>query len=280
VRYGKSRIIFCPNQITVSIAIGLARRDSNLIDTTIIYWPDRCEVSSLQAIRVTCIPYSRMACLLYLLKNIWLRRIEVVLPHRKLGNIVNWFSNFCSITALIDDGLDTFKLVPRNLCPDLFDKGTSFYTFRYEVMLGQWLNKFNVISVSDLTECANIARPKLDLAITSRLIIDSPPLDRVQSKIGLSEIGSILVLHSNINKRVIKNFSSCSVSGSEIAIEKSLESFTGELVVGESMVAVYALLQPNRRYRVVAYLSKENSQNLLPLVSLFNKKDDARIIWC
>lgn len=256
------------------------RRDGKTVDTTIIYWPERCDVSSLQKIGATCLSYSRAACLVYLLKKLWCTRVEVLLPHRKLGRVVNWFSYACSTTALIDDGLDTLRNTPRNVEPELFSIGTRFYTFEYHNSLGSWLNCFVIDRVANIEMLTLRSHVSLNLARTQRLIIESPPLNRVRDEIGLEEDGTTLVTHSNIHKRVIKNFYGCSINGRDVAIERTLREFDGDVVVGESMVAVFALMQKNPKYRLIVYLAHENVENLDPLIRLINTRDFVKLSVC
>jgi hypothetical protein len=276
----QKRIIFCPNQITVTVSVALTRRDGNVVDTTIIYWPDRCDITSLEKMGTICIPYSRWVCLTYFIRNFWCSNIEVVLPHRKLGRIMNWFSCVCSTTSLIDDGLDTLREDPRNVDPEHFAAGARFYTFKYEIPLGIWLNRFTLERVADIDMLADMPLASISVSQAQRLIIESPPLDRVRSEIGLDEDGSILVTHSNINKRTFRNFSGCSVNGRDIALERSLRDFSGEIVVGESMVAVFALMQDRPMYQIIICLAKENIKNLAPLVRLINSRKFAKLKIC
>ena len=280
VKRNHARAIFCPNQIAVSVAIGLVRRDEERMQATIFYWPDRCDISRLQVLGVKCLPYSRTACLAYLLKTNWRKRVEVLLPHRKLGRAVNWFSRFCHTISLIDDGLDTLRQVPRNVQPENFVAGANFYTFDYQNALGAWVNRFTVDRVGSLAALAEVSRSSIDLVNTKRLIIESPPLDRVREEIGLDDEGVILVSHSNVNKRSIQNFTGCSINGGEVALERSLREFSGEVVVGESMVAVFALMQRRPKYRLTIFLAKENIANLAPLIQLIHSHDFAHLKLC
>lgn len=280
MRKNRSRVIFCPNQITISVALGLAKHDDKLENTTVIYWPDRCDVLDLVAIGVKCTPYSRTACLSYLLKNVWKSHIEVLLPHNKLGRSVNWLARICFSAALIDDGLDTLREEPRNVDPRRFEFGAKFYTFKYTISLGGWLNKFEINRVANLSTMAEGSKKILDLAQVQHLIIESPPLERIEDEF-LNNAGStVLISHSNPTKRVINNFLGLSFVGSSIALERSLDSFSGEMIVGESMLAVYALMLEKPKFRVKIYLAKENINNLRPLIQLIESRDYASLRSC
>jgi len=274
------RVIFCPNQVTATVALGLATRDGGRIDTTVVYWPERCDVTMLRRAGVTCISYSRWNCIRILAMRRPFRRMEVCLPHHKLGRFVSAFALLGSTTSLVDDGLDALRNRPRNVDPARFAKGSPFYTFRYDVPLGDWLQAFSVDRVADIQGLGNVERPSLDLRGVDRLVVESPPLGKVAGQLGVGQPGTLLVTHSNVNKRVLHAPGTGAVDGKSTALERSLASFTGELVVGESMVAVYALLQQHRSHRIVVYLAREDMANLAPLVRLVSSRTHAELRLC
>jgi hypothetical protein len=193
---------------------------------------------------------------------------------------MNWFSYVCSSTSLIDDGLDTLREEPRNVDPQLFETGARFYTFQYEIPLGIWLDRFKVEKVADFDMLADVSRAVISVDRMERLIVESPPLNRVRKEIRLDEVGSVLVTHSNINKRAFNNFSGCSVNGRDVALERSIRGFSGDIVVGESMVAVFALMQNRPMYQITVFLAKENIRNLAPLILLINSRKFAKLRIC
>jgi hypothetical protein len=186
----------------------------------------------------------------------------------------------CSTTSLIDDGLDTLRESPRNVDPELFSTGSIFYTFKYDISLGAWLNKFKVDKVSNFSTMTKVSRGAINFVGIQRLVIESPPLNRIKEAVALDSSGYMLVNQSNINKRIFKNFGGKSVNGAEIALERSLASFDGEVVVGESMVAVYALMLKRPKYRVTVYLARENVSNLISLIELIKSRDFAELRIC
>ena len=280
LRRRPARVVFCPNQVTVTIARGLAKHDGQQVHMTVIYWPDRCDVSSLLDLGVPCIPYSRGSCLGYLCMQRWRFHVEACLPHRKLGRVVNWFADLCSSTALVDDGLDALRERPQNVDPTLFEPGTRFYTFNYEFPLGLWLENFALSPVADIGALAEVSRESANLRGILRVVVESPPLGRIADRLHIDQDDTALVVHSNTNKRVVKGFHGLTIKGAEVALERSLRTFTGEVVVGESMVAVYLLLQPDPSYRMVVWLAKENKHNLVSLIRLIESCDFAELNLC
>lgn len=269
-------MVICANQVTVAVALSLFQKDNAAVETIVIYDTRRCDVSVLRAAGATCLPYSRYFLLRHFISNIWLRKIELCVPHFRLGRFLLVFAKLVQQISLIDDGLDTLRDQPRNVDLHRFEPGVPFYTFKYPVTLGKWLDKFNVVAVADISDIAHVDRPLMRLDGISRVIIESPPLQRALSHFELHRSDTLVVKHSNAKKNTLALFGASSVSGSAIALEQSLTAYPGELVVGESMAAVYALLRCQNLARITVYVSIENRANLTPFVRLV--KDNPRAI--
>jgi len=233
----------------------------------------------LQAQGVACHVYSRSACLKVLLRYGLTRKIECVLPHRRLGRVVNGFAAACSSLALVDDGLDTLRDAPRNIDPEEFRAGTAFYTFTYPVRLGRWLRRFDVRRVANLSMLAETSRPTIDLQGVRRLVVESPSLETIQEELDLSSPSTLVVLHSNVNKRTLKWPGMRTISGANMCVERSLNDFPGEVVTGETMVAVYALSAPNPAFTLTIHLTSAQAANLEPLIDLLKANNSkARMV--
>lgn len=275
------RVIICANQVTVAIAHALLGREDEEQRTVVVYNSDRCDVEELERRGVVCVPFSRRwLCAFVLIRCCILGSAELCLPHHRFGRSIIWLLSFARKKSLIDDGLDTLRNVPRNVEPDKFAAGTTFYTFAYDVELGRWLKRFAVERVADIGLLANSGRPVVDLSATRRLIVESPPIARVASELRLNEVGTLLVRHSNVNKQVLPRCQGNEVAGADVALEKSLQGYSGEIIVGESMVAVFALLNRNASYKLTVYLPKENVESLSPLVRLIQARQLAELRLC
>lgn len=277
VRRKQSRVIFCPNQISTSVARDLIHRDTLITETVVIYWPDRCDVTKLLSRGIACLPYSRTSLIAHILILLLFTRVEALLPHRRLGRLVNWLTYLCSSTSLIDDGLDTLRDVPRNVDPQKFKQGAKFYTFKYGFPLGKWLNRFTIDKVANFSTMADSERSLIDLRNIRRLVIESPPLNHAKEEIGVGTGDCLLVTHSNVNKRQIKNWTGPTISGADVALERSLKDFDGEVVVGESMVAVFALINECPKYRLTICLLRNSLPNLTPLAKLIQSRPFAQL---
>jgi hypothetical protein len=78
-------------------------------------------------------------------------------------------------------------------------------------------------------------------------------VENLLSLIGFEFTNSLYIKHPNPVKNIQINCPS--VIGNEIAIEKSLAKYTGQIIVGESMVLVYCLLNPNELSKITDSIS-------------------------
>ncbi|MDR6671378.1 hypothetical protein [Rhizobium sp. 1399] len=275
------RIVVCANQVTVAVAKALVKRDESARTTFVLYSPDRCDIADLLELNVMCIPFTRrLSCLFLILRCRLAGKVEICVPHYKFGRSLIWLSRLCSRVSLIDDGLDTFREVPRNVEPEKFEPGTTYYTFQYPSRLGRWLVRFQTEPVANIETLADIRRQAVDFERFDDVVIESPPIQRVLDRLPLSGKRSLFVAHSNVNKRVISSVDCESIMGANIALEKSLSTFTGRLIVGESMIAVFALMYSDPKYTLVVYLARENRDILLPLIEIIESKSFAELILC
>ena len=259
----------------------MLKRENEERQTTVIYDPDRCNVKELEQRGFLCVPFSRRwLCAFVLIRYCVLSNAELCLPHFRFGRSILWLLKFANRTSVVDDGLDTLRNVPRNVEPEKFAVGTTFYTFQYDVELGRWLKRFTIARVADVGLLSESERQVIDLSATRCLVVESPPLARVASKLRLSENGTLLVRHSNVNKQTFPRSEGNEVAGANVALEKSLQDFAGEIIVGESMVAVFALLNENPFYKLTVYLPKENIETLSPLVRLIEARQFAELRPC
>jgi len=273
-------VVFCPNQISLAVAVGLAEQVGPHQRVIAIYWPLRCTPVPRFPSNLRLIPYTRLNCFLVGLRARGRGHTVAVIPHQKLGRLVNFFALICTRVALVDDGLDTWREKPKNVEPESFAEGTDFYTFRYSERLGSWLSRFCIHRVADLKSIGLSVRPLMDLKDTDRIIVESPPLGRVADKLLLNDKRTTVVVHSNPNKRTFDSSARKAVDGARIALEASLDEFSGDVIVGESMVAVYALAPLKAKYRLTVYLDKDQVANLGAFVSLLNSREFCSLELC
>jgi hypothetical protein len=95
-----NRVIFCANQISLCIAVALARRDCDVVRTAIFFTPARCDSQSYQDSDVELVPYGRMSFLSFFLRNIFERPDEVCIPHMKMGGMIKLYAKYGRVLSL------------------------------------------------------------------------------------------------------------------------------------------------------------------------------------
>jgi hypothetical protein len=273
----RHRVVFCYNRISYVIARELATRDQH-IRHIIFYSRDRIIILPTEK-RPGLIPIRRWNLFIGVFLAFFFRPDEVLIPHFKINRPINrpihYIAKRSKKLSLLDDGLDTFRETPKNLAPSAFEKGTAYYTFSYSIPLAHWLSPFALNRVCNLRELAQDNRPPRDLHGIFCLVIESPGI-RAESVRELPS-SSRLVKHPNRNKITFRD-SGVSPFDGEMALERSLPSFDGRLIVGESMVLVFALLMKNRSFQLTIYLERETFENLRPLHDLLKYDENVELI--
>lgn len=265
------RIFFCANQISLCIASAL-----NTNDSVIFFDPVRCDIKPYLQGSAKFISYSRYNLLLFLIKNWFRRPTEISVPHMLWGRLIRLYCYLGQTLSVIDDGLDTFREKPRNLNPDLFEAGTNYYTFNYDFPLAGWLAKFKVMKVCPINNLQTSSRPQIDLHNIEQLVIDSPGVEAIKSKLTITDT-TLLVKHANPNKTTFRGYIKNVCYGNEFALEKSISGFNGNLVIGESMTAVYALSQMTPSFKLIVCINENQISNLRSLVTLIRNTSFAEL---
>lgn len=274
----KFRVIFCANQVSLAIAVALAQRDSDTVNTVIFYMPSRCDVLAFEKVKVRLIEYTKINFLLYIVGSIFARPDEVCVPHMKIGRMINAYGKYAYALSAIDDGLDTFREGPKNIAPSDFVFGSKYYTFNYDFKLASWLINFNVEKVCELNRLSISSRNVIDAKDFKQLIIESPGVDG-SNFLNITNASSVLfVRHSNKNKNLNLHCHFSQLKGSDISIEKTLDSFVGEVLVGESMVLIYALHSGNKNLSIKIVIPEESYCNLKSIHPLISNSSNAILV--
>jgi hypothetical protein len=274
-------IMICPNQIAFTVALALIERSGDRSMKLIIYNKSRSQARPFRIGKLFFIDQEQkrsIRVLVALFRAIG--GFELFAPHQKFyGFLVRLFGKAAKV-SLLDDGLDTLREVSQNIAPDDFEFGSAFYALTYDVPLGAWLNAFQVHPLASVRWLANSEQPVMDLSAFKTLVVESPPLSKVSAALGLNDPSTLLVQHSNVNKRVLNDHACPAVNGIDFPLEKSLSTFSGHLVVGESMVAVFAAEQAQPLYRVTVYLDQSRETLLRPLILLLRSRSWVTVLLC
>ena len=264
-----TRIIFCANQISLTLANQLLI-DRDQKDNLIIFYDSlRCEPQVFSNKSKSFYKVTRLTLLKIYLVSIFFRPVEVVVPHFKWG-AARVFAKIGNRVSLIDDGLDTFRINPNNIDLSLIGSNTNYYTFKYDLELPHWLINFRVVKLCPLKKISQSYRGSFDFNQYDVVFIESPGLTEsvINDQCSACVNKSILVKHSNPNKSNITKFCGDVIAGAEVALEASLTNYSGEIFVGESMVAVYLMTIKNPSFKVTLCININNTNNLSSLLEI------------
>jgi len=209
--------------------------------------------------------YVMFACIRSLLQP-----ITLYVPHRRFGLMLRVLSRLAASLGLLDDGLDTLRERPKNI--DVFSLAdfSELLTFEDYECLASWTSGLPDIRVCPLSKLVTDFRPKLSVNGARALVVQSPGVDLASaaSGFGMTPEEVLVILHSNPNKRGDAPPKYQSRGARDCCIEKTVLSFEGPVLTGETMVTVVALYL-RQRAELVVELSTSQYDNLKCLHSRF-----------
>lgn len=263
------RVVFCANQVSVCLADALVRLSSPTDIITVIYNSSRCDVAAFPALQNCSFPISKFLWFFLFIKSIFFRPDEVIVPHLR-WRLASLFITLGRKWSLIDDGLDTFRNSPRNIDISKISENKNFYTFR-NVEIADWLSPLNIVCLCGIENLTYSAKEVLDFSRYDTIVIESPGVHGYLEKHTILEANTFFIVHSNSNKNIHVDFKFDSIVGNQLALEASIKSFKGKIIVGESMVAVYLMGLLESKFTVELCIKEGNLINLSALVSMAKK---------
>ena len=267
----KFRVIFCANQVSLCIAVALAQKDRECVNTIVFFMPARCDSLAYQDCGFELIPYTKLNFIKFLIATMLGRPDEVCVPHMRIGRLINTYSRYARVISAIDDGMDTFREKPRNVIPEFFPDGANYYTFTYKFPLATWLSRFSIQKTCDIRTLAISSRPQASLSNITEMVIESPGIGDIHHHQSLNFSNILIVTHSNRYKNTMNISGVAHVSGADIGLENTIDNFSGSLVVGESMAMVYALICGKSDLKINVMLTQNAFDNLRCLQSQLGK---------
>lgn len=259
------QFFFCYNQVSYVIAHEAAKKNPR--KAFLIVAPGRVRLhaqSTAQAFR-----YNALFSLALLIVSVAFRNIEIILPHAKGYRITKWMSKYSRNLSYIDDGMDTFRDKPKNIELEQLRFGSKYYTFTYDIPLAEWLSILKLIPVCPIKYLMNDIKPALDLTEYDCLVIESPG---VNMNANFNAYGKVFyITHPNHNKNQRGSIAKEKDSGSSCSVEKTISKFDGILVVGDSMVLVFAILTYVDLSRIAVTLNSSQYSNLKCLQGLLTR---------
>jgi hypothetical protein len=258
----------CYNQVSYTVACENAlQTDPHL--AVLLVAPDRIYAQARYAHMVHR-PLSRLqlarACL-----AAWLdRQSTLYTPHHRTPRLVRWLARLSGRVCLVDDGLDTLREQPRNVDCRQLGGIDELITFTDYAQLARWTAGLDVRRVCRLADLGQDDRPAMDVRGVETLVVESPGVDL--SRTASPSEGLLVVTHSNPDKRAAVPAGCRSARADGCSLERTVAAFDGALVVGESMVLVFALHRPPRG-RLHVQLKRASYENLVALHGLLARAD-------
>lgn len=253
--------IFCFNQVSFVIACEMIKAARGQY-SQIIIMPNRVRHNNTDKPTNIAV-YNPIKSLLIFAWSLLSNRVEVVIPHPKGGRISRWMAKYSRNLSYIDDGMDTFRDVPRNVEFNLIRKNTNYYSFDYELPIAKWLDGFNVVPVCSVRSLANDVKPSANIEEFDGVVVESPGVNMNADYV--NDRNFLLFRHPSYKKNQNLRDSQCSVSGLEYSLEKTLLNCKGEVVVGETMALIFLLSCMTKETNIHVYLTAEQYENLFCL---------------
>jgi hypothetical protein len=186
---------------------------------------------------------SRWQVLLACMWCVFLRPVVVYIPHHRLGRILRLLVRLASSVRLVDDGLDTVRQAPANVQVQKLGAIDELLTFDDYEVLASWTNSLVVTRVCSLAILCQDSRPAMDPQSFDVLAIQSPGVNlaEVGKMTGVRDEKIFVFVHGNPAKRTLVPAGFRQSTASVLSIEKTIASFQGTVVSGETMVTLFTL---------------------------------------
>ena len=273
------KVFIASNQVTLDLLVGHnLQQGAHCSSLNLIFYDaSRCRFIPAQCGWIFYFPINKInlvSALLFisLVKIFSIFRDEDLwmgVPHFKIGRIANLMCSLSSKLILLDDGLDSFREVPRNLVKEDLARFECFLGFDYPVPAPFWQEEIRFREYVDTIHLIHDCRTSdyEEYTRSSTILIESPGVNRALQRILL--VPPVLVVrHSNPRKRASQTYPfSVSFVAGGAGMEAGLLNCPGTIIVGESMTLVMLLLYGSDINRVVVSVpSFDNLARLRRLV--------------
>jgi hypothetical protein len=259
-------IFFCFNQISYVIAKEFQSQSSGI--TLIIASPERVRYNKKKDKNVFF--YKKYIGRLILIISKFTKYVEINIPHDQGDKFIKKIAQEAKNISLIDDGLDSFRNIPKNISQSLLNRAKKFYTYDHGLPLANWVDNFTIIKVCPIIKLLDDVKPAAILDKYKAIIFESPGINLAKI-LGLEEM--CFFSHPNINKKISEIPSIKKIEGIQYSAEKTLVSFSGDIYIGESMLLIFALCNNLDPSRIHLQISKEQFINLVCLHDLLTKSN-------
>jgi len=200
-------------------------------------------------------------------------KLNIYVPHSKNGKILRMLLNTASLISIIDDGLDSYRSKPRNLCLDKLCQDITLYLFDLGIPYAMWTQGFLVHKLNK--KYLHLGNPQLLCPCTMPVFIESPALgvpDYLPSS-------AIVFRHPNRRKRLHWPKAYTLIESTDSAIETEIKCFNSStpIYIGESFTLFY-LASYDHNYKVYATITAEFLADVYQACESLDKSVNLRIV--
>lgn len=271
------------NKITLTAINKILQKESNCI---VFYHSKRCNSDEIKGAKLKLPLNFITEYILYFFLKLFGKKINLHLPHFKVGRRVGEIINNGYPISLIPDGMDYYRVIPSNI--DVKNKKLNIkkiYLDNYHKYIPEWILSCPILVNLNLSwcECTSVALIKFEMG--THIIIESPGIEKLYNEThnfpdGLRKI--YIVRHPALGKRnILPNLKNIDFTEIKLEnLEKTLSNLCGvNAYFGETFTLVMLLNTKFFKFNnVKIFLERERVNILKPLISLLNETN-AEIIY-
>lgn len=274
-----SALVLAFNKINIDAALlHLTQSSAKYSFTVILYDSSRVKAQDGDSCQsYFWFPLNRGTLILFNVISLILK-ITLFTPHIQNGTLIRSLASKSAKIFLIDDGLDSYRLKPRNGQDLLAPKVRTYICIRQENLdFSPWCHKFNIKNYS--LPLQNLTNKEVaisfDLHVYDHLVIESPGIKK--STLNKISGNACVFVHPNINKQSDSwnDFDSFSFPP-DVSIERVLSNLPpSKLHIGFTYTLVrllttnLAFRNPNEKINI--YLNHEANNITSSLLLLINQ---------
>jgi hypothetical protein len=260
------KILFCYNQVSYSLAKNI--ENNGLFNNVIVISQKRIS-RTINKNGIFEVNYNTFLAFIVLIISIFPIGVEIVIPHTRGGKILNIISKIAYKLSYIDDGMDTFREIPKNVDLSQLRSNSNYFTFDYKISIATWLKDINIIKVIGINELTNDGKLAIDLEIYQNVIIESPGI--IGYDFRLVDSKYFVIQHSNPNKNINQLKLISNQNGKNFSLEKTLKSYRGEIILGETFILIYLICSNYNLSNITLCLYRSDYNNLKCLHLFFEQ---------
>lgn len=263
------QIFYVLNRVNLAVAKEICSSNSDF--SLIIYSPQRiskCELTDSSTTVLT--PDSRAVRLAMIARQLLGLKDSLYIPHHRIGTLLKILIQRVNSLNLIDDGLDSYRIAPKNIDLNQLFPTLPYYVLGSRVPLAPWTEKLKIVEICSLAKIADNNLEGNDLSFYDHVIFESPGIPKNLDGIK-SEDKVVIWRHPNLYKRKEYLFEAVKMESHVSNVEKSVLSVSGTIHVGETMLVPFIISEPAIKCKVKLYINSSMRENLISMISAAEK---------